>query len=236
MSESLFPFDTLDEPVGAEPPAAGNNRRALLLLGGGLAVAVGAAAAVFLGGGSSSDDTMVLPSAASAAAPQPVAPAAPSPSATTVPERNTESFARNPFKAQYVEPPPPPEPASVPSPVSVSVPLPSETPLDLSLGGPPTAPLPGGNQATPAPAPTSAEYPITLESVGEPRGEVRLVTWTIDGKEVETVPGQRFGRHGELVVLAYTTADGKQDITGVLIQVGDASPVAVALEETIKVL
>lgn len=236
MTESLIPFDHDED--------APRVRRSVLLAGVGAAVVAGAAAVVLLGGSTEESAEQLVPLSAAVRAPQAqAAAAAPAPAGAPVgtvlkvPGQHTEDIARNPFKARYVEPPPP-EPAAAPPAAAPAVPgaQPGTIPLPLPL---PLSP-PGGDapvQRAPEPAePVVVEYPITLASVGEPQGEVRLVTWTIDDKEVEVVPGQRFGRFGELVVLAYLMDEAGGQVKGVLLQVGDANPVSVDVKETIKVL
>ena len=148
-------------------------------------------------------------------------------------------------------PPPPPPPPAAPVgalvPVPPAYPLPLPLPLEVGTGSGSGAAKPGTTGTTTggtlpgkvAPAPAepapSVEYPITLVAVGDPQPEVRVLTWKIDGKEVEVIPGQRFGRFGELVVLAYTTKQGTTEVTGALLQVGDASPLTVSIGETVKV-
>ena len=49
------------------------------------------------------------------------------------------------------------------------------------------------------------------------------------------IPAQRFGKYGEIVVLAYEkNTAGK--VTGAIIQVGDDSPIDVMIGETVSVL
>lgn len=238
MTESLIPYDDVEDDRD-EPRV-----RRSVLLAGAAAVAVGAAAAVLVVGGNEQSAEQLVPLSAVVRAPQAqpaaAAPAAAGPAAGTVlklPAQHDEDIARNPFEARYVEPPPsvaPPAPAAPPGPAQPGAPV-GTLPLPVPL---PPLPLPGADTPAPKPAqpvePVPVEYPITLEAVGQPQGEVRLVTWTIDGKPVQVVPGQRFGRFGELVVLAYLL---EGDVaSGVLLQVGDANPLSVAVKETIKVL
>ncbi len=246
MTETTFPFSAV-EAAQAAPEDDGSKRRLAALLGGGLLSLALAGAAVFaLSGGEDVADESTLSSVART--PQAAAPPAAPAEAQAVPVANTETFARNPFEPKYVAPPPPPPPPPPAPPAAAplvsAVPVGQNQalvplPLDLSgIGvdapsGPIVTPAPAAKQATPAPA---AEYPLTLAAVSDPQPEVRLISWEVDGEKVQVIPGQRFGRFGELVVLAYSLegADGGAD--GVVLQVGDASPVVVTVGETISVL
>jgi hypothetical protein len=95
----------------------------------------------------------------------------------------------------------------------------------------------GSSTGTPPPATTAgtAPYPLMLVSISRPSPEARYFTFTLSGVRKVVLPGQRFGRYGELVVLAYTrTSDGTA--TGALVQVGDDSPIAVRIGEKVTVL
>ena len=251
-----FPFDSAHAPteVAADESAEPGNRRAAVLLGGGLVLAAGAAAFLLLGGsGDGTAELVPISAVAKPAKAAPLAAAVPAAPVTQVlPAEHTEDIARNPFEAKYVEPPPPPPPApAAPAappgalvPVTPAYPLP--LPLEVGSGSGTGAGAPGTTgtvgtttpvtvQPGPAEPAPSVEYPITLVAVGDPAPEVRVLTWKVDGEEVEVIPGQRFGRFGELVVLAYTTKQGTTEVTGALVQVGDASPLTVSIGETVKV-
>ncbi len=88
----------------------------------------------------------------------------------------------------------------------------------------------GSSTGTPPPATTAgtAPYPLMLVSISRPSPEARYFTFTLSGVRKVVLPGQRFGKYGELVVLAYTrTSDGTA--TGALVQVGDDSPIDVRM-------
>ena len=55
------------------------------------------------------------------------------------------------------------------------------------------------------------------------------------GKSVTVIPAQRFGKYGELVVLAYTR-NAAGTATGVIIQVGDDNPIDIKIGEKVSVL
>lgn len=95
----------------------------------------------------------------------------------------------------------------------------------------------GGSTGTPPPSTTAgtASYPLMLVSISRPSPEARYFGFTLSGVRKVVLPGQRFGKYGELVVLAYTrTSDGTA--TGALVQVGDDSPIDVRIGEKVMVL
>lgn len=85
--------------------------------------------------------------------------------------------------------------------------------------------------------PAGERYALELLEIGQPDPEIRPVTWRVDGVQTDVIPYQRFGKYGELVVLAFSSASGKGGTAlQVVLQVGDASPVVVAVGETVDVL
>jgi hypothetical protein len=227
MSESTFPFGA---PAESEPftveEEGGDNRKPLLLVSGLVgALVLGASAFLFLGG-SDADDELAL-GVPPAVPPVAAAPAEPE-AVAVIPAASTEQVGRNPFKARYIAPVEAPPPAEAPAVQAPPAPQPAPQPVQLTI------------QQAPAPAPAAepepAEYPLTLVSVSEPQPQARTITWKIDDKELEVLPGQRFGKYGELVVLAYSTNEDGTEILGVIIQVGDASPFDVQLGQTVNVL
>lgn len=219
MSESSFPFEQPAQPGPfANELDSEQGRRPRLLVGGLVAALVlGAGGYAFLGGGSGVDDLGPTSRSALAVA----APAAEAPASAHVPAPSEEQYGRNPFKARYVEPVAAPAPPPPPAPVAPPV-----VPLQVNVQVPP--------QASEEPKPS--EYPLKLVSISEPKPEVRDIVWEFDDKTLNVLPGQRFGKYGELVVLAYATNEDASEIQGAILQVGDASPFAVKLGETVKVL
>jgi hypothetical protein len=221
MTDSSFPFGEPAEPASwADDNDEGRGRKPLLLAGGLAAVVLAAGGYFVLGGSSGSGaDLSAAPTASQATAPV-VAPA----HGEVVPPASDEQIGRNPFKARYIAP--------------VEQPAPAEAPKVEAPPPPPVQPV-QVVVTQPAPAPASesvpAEYPLTLKSVSDPQPEARTVTWEYDGKTQEVLPGQRFGKYGELVVLAYSTNEDGSEILGVIIQVGDASPFEVKMDETVNV-
>lgn len=226
MSESTFPFGA---PADHEAPAVdeeGGSRRPLLLVGGLVgALALGASAFLLLGGGGADDELALgvappLPPAATAPEAQPEAVA-------VIPAASTEAVGRNPFKARYIAPVAAPAPAEAPAAAPVAPPAPP--PINLVIQQPAPAPAPAEQEEAPA------TYKLTLKSISDPQPEARFVTWSWEDKDVTVLPGQRFGKYGELVVLAFTqSAEGAVD--GVILQVGDDAPFDAKLGQTYDVL
>ncbi|MEO6205981.1 MAG: hypothetical protein ABIO67_11460 [Mycobacteriales bacterium] len=196
-----------------------SNRKRLLALGGGLAALVVLGAGyLFLSGGGDSVDEAFVPVARTprvAAAPSAAA------KARTLAPKYTEQIGRDPFKALYVVP--------VVAPVDVAAP--AAAPVVLQ----PATTTSGGTTSVPVAAPTTKRYTLTLNAISKPSPEVRTTTWTVDGNKVTVLPAQRFGKYGELVVLAYTQ-DAKGVVNGAVLQVGDDTPVDVKIGESNSVL
>lgn len=235
MTETTFPFN--DAPEESEAPAP--NRRNLLLAGGLAAVLLVGGGGYYLFGSSSADDTAVAftprpvrvgaPAAKTAVKPVPKAkPAA----ATKVPAKSTEHLGHDPFKALYVQPvaaAAPLVPAAAPGATTGTTPATSPVAAGTATGttGPTTT-----TGTTPA---TGTSYVLQLVSVTKPMPETRFFIFKVAGVSKTVIPAQRFGKYGELIVLAYTkTASGT--VTGAIIQVGDDSPMGVAIGEKVTVL
>lgn len=228
MSESPFPFGASADSDATDPVETGDGRKPLLLVGGLVAALVlGAGAFLLLAGGGTDDELALgvpasLPPAASVPAAEPEA-------IGVIPAASTESVGRNPFKARYIAPVVAAAPAEAPVVTPSALPLPPPpAPVLVTVQQPPPAPAP-------APEQPSSTYPLTLVAVSEPQPEARFVTWKYDDTETKVLPGQRFGKHGELVVLAFAQ-DEAGKITGVILQVGDASPFDTKLGQTYDVL
>ena len=241
MTETTFPFN--DAPEEAVAPAP--NRRNLLLAGGLAAVLLVGGGGYYLFGTSSADDTAV------AFTPRPVRTGAPAtktavkaptkakPAAVTkVPATSTEHLGHDPFKALYVQPvaaAAPLTPAAVPGAMTGTTPATTS----VTTGTAPTTTTTGTTTTgTPTTGTTSAAgtpYPLQLVSVSKPSPETRFFVFKVAGVSKTVIPAQRFGKYGELIVLAYTkTASGT--VTGAIIQVGDDSPMGVAIGEKVTVL
>lgn len=220
MTESSFPFETQGQTAPLDDYAEDGGRKPLLLVGGLVgALVLGASAFLFLGG-DDAEEELAVPIRPPATA----APLAEPEGITVVPAASTEQLGRNPFKARYVEPVAAPAPAEAPAPAPVAAPPPPAVNLVIQQAAP--APAPAEQQAP-------AEYPITLKSV-EPTGPSGITyTWVIDEKEISVFQAQRFGKYGELVVLALESAE---DGPRAVLQVGDATPIRVKVGETVNVL
>ena len=250
MTENTFPFNDTPDEVDAPAP----NRRNLLLAGG-------LAAALLIGGGGyyllsgSSGDTAT---AVAAHAPRPAVAAPKLPTKTKtkatakvltvapvakVPAKSTEHLGRDPFKALYVQPVAAVAGLGGPAAGPLTA-IPGPTGTKTGTTGTSTGTKPGttgtstgttgtGTGSTPVDA--SAPYALQLVSISPPSPEVRLFAFKVAGVSKTVLPAQRFGKYGELIVLAYTkTPTGA--VTGALIQVGDDSPIDVRLGEKITVL
>ena len=229
MSESTFPFGGTDEPeaVAVDTQDEDGGRKPLLVIGGLVgALALGAGAFVLLGGGGADDAELDLAvptrSAPDAAAPQQEAVA-------IIPAASADAVGRNPFKARYIAPVEAPAAAETATVDPAALPLPQQ-PVQITLAAP--APAPATAPAEQAPA----QYKLTLKAISEPQPEARTVTWEYEGKEAKVLPGQRFGKYGELVVLAFTANEDGTQVTGAILQVGDAAPFDAKLGQTYDVL
>ncbi len=225
--------------ISAEQAEEGGRDPKTVILAGVLAAAVlGAGAFFFLGG--SSDGSV-----ADAAAPtitRTVAKTKPSPlpAPAAMPAPATVVGGKNPFKVLYTAPVAKATTGSQGNGSSSgsgssSGPSGSSTPSGSSSGtgssGTGGGPAIGSTSgSTPIILPTAPPaqvvneaYVLELVSIAPAGGDtVRTTSWVVDGTPVASVfVGQRFGKHGELVVLALGT-DGKGET--VLLQVGDAAP------------
>jgi hypothetical protein len=223
MSETTFPF--ADTASGAYAEDAPDNKRNLVLVAAAAAVAV-----LFLGwflflrGGS--DPAMTgfphAPRAAGVAAQKPAVKAVTS---KKLPTAYKAEIGRAPVKALYVVP--------------VVATDSNVTPVATTPVAPSAAPASSGstsNSTSTTTTPTTTHYALKLISVSKPSGsEVQFFTWSVAGKRTVVIPAQRFGKYGELVVLAYEH-NAAGTVTGAVIQVGDDTPIDVSIGETISVL
>lgn len=218
MSQDTFPF-AADEDTSYDESKS--SRKALMAAGGVAVVVLGAAGYFLLGGGggSATDMAFVPPvHRAAAAAPNATAPKAP----VKLPTAYTAPLGRDPFKALYVVP--------VAAPATTTTAAPTSTSTSTSTSTTPISP-----SGTSLSAPTSTRYSLKLVSISKPSPEVRFSTWLVDGKSTTVIPAQRFGKYGEIVVLAFSkNAAGVVD--SAIIQVGDDSPIPVKIGATVSVL
>ncbi|MBK5307252.1 MAG: hypothetical protein JJD92_11240 [Frankiaceae bacterium] len=216
MSQDTFPFADGDE--GAHVEDGAQNRKAIMVAGGVAAALVVVAGGWFLlGGGDEAEDAFFVPRAKPAAA----APAAKAPAvkvAKKLPVAYKEPLGRDPFRALYV----------VPAAPVAAAPVAAAAPTTTTSGT-------GTNGTFGATTPTSTRYTLKLVSISKPSPEVRFSTWMVGADKKTVIPAQRFGKYGELVVLAFSkNASGVVDRA--VIQVGDDSPMDVAIGESVSVL
>ena len=235
MTETTFPFN--DAPGESEAPAP--SRRNLLLAAGLAAVLLVGGGGYYLFGSSSADDTAVAftPRPVHAGAPakktavEPVIKAKAA-AAMKVPAKSTEHLGHDPFKALYVQAvaaAAPLAPAAVPGATTGTTPATAPVVTGTTSGTTSTTTTTG---STPA---AGTSYALQLVSVSKPSPETRFFLFKVAGVSKTVIPAQRFGKYGELIVLAYTkTASGT--VTGAIIQVGDDSPMGVAIGEKVMVL
>jgi hypothetical protein len=227
MSQDTFPFADTDE-AGFVDEGESSNRKAVLVAGGvAAALVLGVGGWFFLGG--SSDDASLNDSSFVPAKPRTVA-AAPKVAAKTakkLPVAYKAPLGRDPFKALYIVPAAAAAPATgTTSSGSTST---STTSTATSTSGTSTSPT----STTPT---GTTRYTLKLVSISTPKpGEVRFFTWQVAGATKTVIGGQRFGKFGEIVVLAYETNDAGK-VIGAVIQVGDDSPLDVKIGESVSVL
>jgi hypothetical protein len=224
MSETTFPFAT--DEVSADEGESTRNKKAVLVAGGVAALVLAAGAFMFLGGGSDSEDeSFVVPSRPRVAV---AAKPAPKPAAKKLPVAYDAQIGRDPFKALYVVP------VAAAAPAGAATTTTSTSGTTATSTGTSTTSTATGTGTTPV-APTSTRYPLTLVSISQTSDEARFTTWSVDGQKTTVLPAQRFGKHGELVVLAFSkNAQGAVDKA--ILQVGDDSPMEVAVGQSNSVL
>lgn len=209
MSE--FPFQ--GEPDTAGSSAEGGRGKRTMVLGGVLAAAVLAAGGyVLLGvGGDDAASFVAAPGPSRPAVGRAAAPGAPAVGSevVAVPAASTQRQGRNPFKALVTEP------------VTVASTGPA---APSGSAGTPAPPAPTGPTTAGSPSTEATTYPLKLVSIGS-----STASFLVDGQAKQVLPGQRFGKHGELVVLIL-----KSD--RVVLQVGDGSAQSVKTGATVEVL
>ncbi len=219
-----FPFAADEATADSAVAEQGNsNKKALIVAGGVVAALVLGAGGYFLtsGDGASSQAASTRPAGTAvpkvvgkkATAPKPsVVVAAPKP--VQLPAVFKEQLGRDPFKPLYVQP--------------------------VVAAGPTAATgttgTTGTNGTTGAGTTANAPYSLKLTALAVGNGDqASTFSFLVSGASKTVLPAQRFGKYGELVVLAYTkNSAGK--VTGAIVQVGDDQPGRIALGETISVL
>jgi hypothetical protein len=202
-----------------------SSKRPLILAGGVAgALALGAAGYfLLLGGGSDTASTAPVASARQLAVrPVVAAPKAQPAAKTTIPQVSNARLGRDPFKALYVEP------VAAPAPVAQAPAATTTTPTSTMPG---TATAPGAAGTTTG----TQSYTLSLLSVSTVPGGAHVYAFNVGGTKQSVLAAQRFGRYGELVVLAYATGSRGQ-VVGAIVQVGDDNPVEVPIGGKISVL
>jgi hypothetical protein len=225
MSETTFPFADVAANEAYDDDAAGQRKTVLAIA---VAVAVAAVAVggfVFLRGGGDAE-LSVIPHAPRAAGVGAQKPAVKAVTTKKLPTAYKATLGRDPFKALYVVPVE--QPAGTVAPVAT-------TPVAPVAAAPASS---GSNSSgSTSSTPTTTRYALKLVSVSKPSaGEVTYFTWLVEGKRTVVVPAQRFGKYGELVVLATEKNASGTTTTGAVIQVGDDTPIDVMIGEIVNVL
>lgn len=210
-----------EAPSQADFHEPASNRTKIIAGGVVAALLLGGAGYKLLGGGGSEDAALsspvvphvVKPKVAVKPAAKAVKPAAKIPAASTV------KLGRDPFLALYRVPP------------VVTTPT---TSTPTTTGTAPTGTTTGSTDGSSTPTtPTSSPYALKLTSI---KGtDAKLYTFSVAGTTKTVVAAQKFGKYGELVVLAYLK-DARGNPIGALLQVGDDDPVGVKVGERITVL
>ncbi|GAC1610049.1 MAG: hypothetical protein NVS3B26_14710 [Mycobacteriales bacterium] len=232
MSQDTFPFAEGDETPSVEESSS--NRKAALVAGGvAAALVLGGAGYFFLGGSSDTPtDTAFVPNHGFRAVV--AAPRTATNVAKQLPAPYKATLGRDPFKALYVVPV---AAAAAAAPATTTGALTSTTPTSTNAAGPGSS-TPTSTSTSTGPGtttPTSTRYTLKLVSISKPSPEVRFTTWKVGTDSKTVIPAQRFGKYGEIVVLAFNkNAQGAVDKA--VIQVGDDSPMDVAIGESVSVL
>jgi hypothetical protein len=226
MSQDTFPFAGGGDELAPYSDEGEHNRKAVFVAGGVAAGLVLLAGGWFMFGGSGGDSATNLGAITPGVKrPAAAAPATVAKAAKKLPTAYTARLGRDPFKALYVVP--------AAAPVTTAT---TPTGTTTTTGTSPTGTTTGTTGTTPtSTTPTAGRYTVKLVAISKPSPEVRTATWTVDGAKVVVIPAQRFGKFGEIVVLAYSqNATGAVD--GAIIQVGDDSPMDVRIGESVSVL
>lgn len=206
-------------PFEVAPAAGPEGTRTSVLVAGGLvaALALGAGGYFFLAGGSSDVESLPATPRKVTTAPTPAVKKAvtkPAVKKATVPLVTKVQLGRDPFRALYVVP--------------VQAAAPTAATSTTTTGSTTTS-------GSTSPTATAANSPYGLKLVSVTgTSSAKFYAFVVDGEKQSVLAGQRFGKYGELIVLAYVkSSTGK--IVGAIIQVGDDSPIDIAIGEKITV-
>jgi hypothetical protein len=223
MTENTFPFAEAEETAPFEEEGE-RSRKAVLVAGGVAAALFLGAAGWFLLGGSSSDGSgaAFVPKAKTSRAAAVTTKKVVKTATKKLPVAYKAPLGRDPFRALYVLP------VAAPAAAATTT---TPTTTTTTTGTGTTTPTSTTTSGTPG----TTRYALKLVSISKPSPELRFTTWLVEGKRTVVIPAQRFGKHGELVVLAFVqNASGVVDKA--IIQVGDDSPMDVLVGETVSVL
>jgi hypothetical protein len=200
--------------------SAGDGRKRLVVAGGvAAALVLGYGGYHLLSGGNASSEQAFVPIRHTPIVKAKVVPAKAKPvaaKAVSVPAPSTVKLGRDPFLALY----------TVPAAVA-----PATTATGSTTTSTTTGPSSGSTTGAGTTG-TSAPYALKLMSI---KGtDAKFFTFAVDTSAKTVVTAQKFGKYGELVVLAYIK-DSKGAPIGALIQVGDDDPTAVKVGEKITV-
>ena len=231
MTESPFPFGTVEEAPAPEQEADSGSRRNLVVLGAVAAVLVaGGAFFLFSGGDETSEDVAFVPTTA-----RPVA-AAPAPKVAKLPVATKVPLGRNPFKALYVVPvaaagapggTPQITPTSTTTPTSgtpIVVVVPATAPT-----GTVTPPTSSGTPAAPAARP-STQSTVALKGVSTKTGTA-VGTFVYDGQTVTGGKGQVMAGRLKVISLIPLTRGGWY----AMLKLGDGAAFEVHENQTVVV-
>ena len=239
----------MTEPGTADGRLSDRDVRRPLLLGGALGVVVLAAGGYLLLSGGGQDLPVAVPEqgqavVTSSRSPEPTAPPAAPPTTPPAapgapPSPVVVPVVRNPFVPLYnaaAAKAPSPAPSLSPSPAvpTARVPAaPARSPVPTELPStPPTTGAPAASAATGPPPSAAAPYALTLVRVAGSDKAGWSAGWLVDGVAATAVPGQRFGRDGELVLLRVA---GSGSTRSAVVQVGTDKPVTVKVGATVRV-
>lgn len=225
MSQDTFPFAD-DEANGFAEEGESSNRKAVFVAGGVAAALVLGVGGWLLLGGSGDDSAAVAFVPSTTHRPAIAAPKAAAQPAKKLPAAYKARLGRDPFKALYVVP------AAAPAGGGTSTESTPTTTGTTTTGTTGTSTTATG---TTTPAGTT-RYTLKLVSMSTPKpGEARFYNWLVAGAKKTVIPAQRFGKFGEVVVLA-SEIDNAGKTVGAIIQVGDDSPIDVKVGESVSIL
>ena len=233
MSQDTFPFAT-GEDTGQYDVADAGNKKKLMIAGLAVAALVLGAGYFLMGGGGSDSADEFIPRAPRVAKAAVVPQVAAKTTAKKLPVAYQDQIGRDPFKALYVVPVAAPAVAAAPAAATTSTSSGGSATTTTSTGD--TASTTATQPSAPPACVCATRYALKLVSIAQTTSEEpRFTTWSVDGQKTTVLPAQRFGKYGELVVLAFSK-NAKGAVDKAILQVGDDSPIEVAVGESNNVL